>query len=150
MNRYEAKKHGLIVGMMTAYVCVLMGTPVEADFIFEAPTNLGPSINSVHAEGEPYISADGLSLYFSSNRPVGFGAADIWVSRRASISEPWGDAANLGSQINTSYVDATNTLSADGLSLYFTSNRPGGSGSNDIWVSTRVSVTASWGTPTKP
>ena len=148
MNRYEAKKHGLIVGMMTAYVCVLMGTPVEADFIFEAPTNLGPSINSVHAEGEPYISADGLSLYFSSNRPDGFGAADIWVSRRASISEPWGDAANLGSQINTSYVDATNTLSADGLSLYFTSNRPGGSGSNDIWVSTRVSVTASWGTPT--
>lgn len=99
--------------------------------------NLGPTVNSPYADYIPEISKDGLSLYFTSDRPGGYGGADLWVSRRAAVDEPWGAPVNLGSAINTSYNDASPNLSRDGHRLFFASNRPGGLGSMDHWVSWR-------------
>jgi Tol biopolymer transport system component len=111
------------------------------------PVNLGPTVNSRYIDGGPSISADGLSLYFSSNRPGTSGSRDIWLTKRATTNDPWGEPVNLGSTVNSVYIDATPGISADGLSLYFLSDRPGGSGDIDLWVTTRRTVSDPWGTP---
>jgi len=116
------------------------------------PVNLGPTVNSSAPEWAPSISADGLSLYFNSPRPGGYGGSwgDIWVTERQTTRQMtelvWGSPVNLGSAVNSSYQDITPGISADGLSLFFTSNRPGGSGSQDIWVSRRKTKEDPWGT----
>jgi len=116
---------------------------------WSAPVNLGPVVNSPFADRAPELSPDGLSLYFASNRPGGFGATDIYVARRAGPDQPWGPPANLGAVINTPGIDAPGHLSRDGHRLYFTSGRAGGFGSNDIWVSWRVNTNDdfAWETP---
>ena len=104
---------------------------------WSAPVNLGPVVNSASTDIEVSISKDGLSLYLASNRPGGFGGFDIWVSRRAGENDPWGTPQNLGPGINTGFNDQAPALTSDGHSLYFFSNRPGGFGGNDIYVSRR-------------
>ena len=119
----------------------------DAAPIFGNPTNLGPTVNSSAYEWDPDISADGLSLYFKSYRPGGFGSADIWVTTRKTKKDPWGTPVNLGPIINSSYNEGAPDISADGLSLYFISGRPGGSGSWDMWMTTRKSKDEPWSTP---
>jgi len=99
--------------------------------------NLGPTVNSPYHDFLPEISKDGLSLYFSSDRPGGYGSYDLWVSRRASADDPWGPPVNLGPVINTASSEAAPHLSRDGHRLFFNSSRLGGQGSVDIWVSWR-------------
>lgn len=107
---------------------------------WSVPVNLGPTVNSAFADNIPELSRDGLSLYFSSNRPGGSGLGDLWVTRRASVDEPWGTPVNLGQTVNSPDGDLAPALSPDGHYLFFTSNRPGGLGLNDIWVSWRADV----------
>jgi ketosteroid isomerase-like protein len=124
--------------------------PAAAQYSFGAPINLGPKVNSSQAEGSPRVSADGLELYFNSNRPGGFGGADIWVATRPTVNAEWGEAVNLGPIVNSSANEIAPAISADGLELYFsdyTVNRPGGMGKSDIWVSKRRSRTSEWGEP---
>jgi Tol biopolymer transport system component len=97
------------------------------------PANLGPTVNSASGEGLPCMSRDGLSLYFTSNRPGGLGGTDIWVTTRSSILDPWTEPINLGPPVNTSYQDGSPRLSGDGSTLYFYSSRPGGYGDSDLW-----------------
>ena len=104
---------------------------------WSAPVNLGYPVNSSFADQNPVISRDGLTLYFSSDRPGGFGGLDIWVARRASADDPWGTPQNLGPNINTPYTDNSPALSPDGRQLIFFSNRPGAFGDTDIYVSRR-------------
>ena len=59
----------------------------------------------------------------------------------------WSPAVNLGPVINTAFAEAGAAESKNGLSLYFHSERPGGSGSTDIWVSQRARRGDPWGTP---
>ncbi len=120
-----------------------MATEVaNADFTFGTPTNLGPSVNSSDTEGSPCISTDSLSLYFSSRRGGGYGLSDIWVTTR-EMGRPWGPPENLGPIVNSSDRDGGPGISADTLSLYFRSLRPGGYGLNDIWVTnTGLSITS--------
>jgi Tol biopolymer transport system component len=82
-------------------------------------------------------SKDGLTLYFTSTRDGGFGSEDIWVSRRASLDEPWGTPENLGSPINTSGLDRVPALSRDGHWMFFARLVPGES-DMDIWSSYRA------------
>ena len=73
----------------------------NADFTFGTPTKLGPLVNSSYREFNPSISADGLSLYFISNRSGGVGGLDIWVTTRETTDGPWGAPVNLGPTVNT-------------------------------------------------
>jgi Tol biopolymer transport system component len=99
--------------------------------------SLGPSVNTAAAEGNAFLSKDGLSLYFQSNRAGGFGGSDLYVSQRASTDAPWGVPVNLGATINSAGGDFAPGLSADGHLLFFASDRPGGSGLTDIYLSYR-------------
>jgi|SRR5882724_3752281 len=104
---------------------------------WSAPVNLGSPVNTPFAEMNPFISKDGLSLYFACfNCPGNIGGSNIWVSQRASVNDAWGTPQNLGPNINTGGAGGP-ALSSDGHRLYFASNRPGGFGGNDIYVSRR-------------
>ena len=97
------------------------------------PVNLGPVVNSAYQDVRPYLSADGLLLFFDSQRPGGYGRADLYVTRRASLSSPWGPPVNLGPIVNTPAYEECVFLSADGSTLYWDCDRPGGYGGSDIW-----------------
>lgn len=101
------------------------------------PVNLGPLVNSASTDIEIAISRDGLSLYLASNRPGGSGSFDIWVSRRASIDAPWEAPRPLGGAMNTASREQGPFLSTDGHRLFFFSDRPGGHGGLDLWMSRR-------------
>jgi len=118
-----------------------------ADLIFDNPTNLGPSVNSPDEDYETSISADELELYFNSLRPGGLGQSDLWVATRKTKADPWGKAVNLGPTVNGPAGDKSPCISADSLSLYFSSDRPGGCGAHDLWVTTRKTKSAPWGEP---
>jgi hypothetical protein len=92
---------------------------------WSAPDNLGPVINSAFDDAGPSLSNDRLSLYFSSNRPGGVGLADIFVSHRNSVDDPWGPPVNLGGVVNSPAEEATPRLSRDGHWLFFMSRRDG-------------------------
>ncbi len=107
---------------------------------WSAPVNLGPLVNTEFSEFTPHVSKDGLSLYFASNRPesVGsFGGEDLWVVQRPGDDSPWGLPINLGAMINTGSNERSPALSRDGHYLFFASDRPGGLGALDVWVSWR-------------
>ncbi|MFC1634412.1 LamG-like jellyroll fold domain-containing protein [Planctomycetota bacterium] len=113
-----------------------------------APVNLGPEVNTSRSDACAIISADGLELYFTSyNRSGGYGGWDVWVTRRSTKDEAWGTPVNLGPPINSSADEGTPNISPDGLELYFGSIRPGGYGSDDIWVSKRATKNDPWGEP---
>ena len=94
-------------------------------------------MNSAFEDLAPHLSSDGLALYFASTRPESLGGEDLWVSRRSSRHEPWGPAANLGPAINTAANERSPALSRNRRLLFFATDRPGGSGGFDIWVSWR-------------
>jgi hypothetical protein len=112
---------------------------------WSAPVNLGANVNSAFDEGGPAISEDGLSLYFQSSRPGGSGNSDVWVARRESIEDAWGLPRNLPSNVNSTFNDLVPNLSRDGHHLYFASDRPGGSGNLDLWVSRRADTHEDFG-----
>jgi Tol biopolymer transport system component len=119
-----------------------------------APVRLGPSINGTGSNLTPWISSDGLELYFSSNRPGGSGNVDIWVSQRASTHEPWQMPVNLGPTVNSTKDDCFPCLSPDGLVLFFSDTdnpsslfRSGGHGQTDMWMTRRKSTTDPWERP---
>jgi Tol biopolymer transport system component len=95
------------------------------------------TVNSSGSDQHPAISANGLSLYITSNRSGGSGGDDIWVSKRTGLQDPWEPPVNLGSVINTSSNDRVPTFSRDGRLMFFGSNRPGGHGGHDLYVSSR-------------
>jgi predicted secreted protein len=109
--------------------------------------NLGSVVNSSAQDNSPSISADGLSLYFSSNRSGTVGNMDLWVAMRETTADDWGTPSNLGPIVNSSNADYMSHISADGLSLYFSSERSGGLGNRDLWVSTRATTNDEWGEP---
>ncbi len=128
-----------------------VATRESTDDDWGPPVNLGPTVNTPNFEGHGCISADGLELYFlSENRPGGFGNDDLWVTTRATKADKWGIPVNLGPTVNSSsQIPHGATISSDGLSLYFASNRAGGSGSWDLWVTTRASRAVSRSTRTQ-
>lgn len=134
------------MGSMDLYVAKRTSTSAS----WGAATNLGAPINTVGQERGPALSNDGLTLIFSSDRggPGSVGALDLYMSTRASLSDPWSSPVNLGNVINTVDLDSGADISADGLSLYFYSNTTSSSfGLNDIYVSTRATVVDPWGPP---
>ncbi len=122
-------------------------TRASVDDDWGPAVSLGPAVNSAQNDWLASISTDGLTLYFQSSRPGGFGSGDIYMTTRASRSAPWGPAVNLGPPINTSAIDANVWIPANGLELYFMSSRPGGYGGWDIYVTKRATAKDPWGEP---
>jgi hypothetical protein len=123
------------------------------DDAWEIPENLGLSVNSSDWDGWPWLSSDGLELYFiSRNRAGGCGDTDIWISRRATKNDPWKEPMNLGQPVNSSDSECWVSMSSDDLTLFFSGEfnlpiRPGGYGNSDMWMSRRSSISDPWGTP---
>lgn len=122
----------------TALVMLPGGPPLKArtSAPWSVPINLGPGINSTANDDGPAISKDELSLYFNSTRPGGSGGQDIWVVQRQERDAPWGTPVNLTS-INTGAEEFAPNFSDDGHRMFFVSNRTGGAGGLDLWVSLR-------------
>jgi hypothetical protein len=111
--------------------------------VWRSPVNLGPAINSSYDDQDSWISPDGNTLLFSSTRPGGYGYLDLWMSKK--IGGNWQPPVNLGNVINTSDWESTCWMSQYTLRLYFASNRSGGYGDWDLWMSTKVGGV--WTTP---
>jgi len=94
------------------------------------PINLGPTINTEGDEMFPFIHEDG-TLFFSSNFHVGLGGVDIFYSKGSGTE--WSTPVNMKSPINSGGDDFAITLSPDKESGYFSSNRDGGRGQDDIY-----------------
>lgn len=128
-----------IVSIVVILLALLGSSPTAAPEFsnWSVPVNLGPVVNSTFNDLGPAISKTGFSLYFQSNRPGGTGAADLWVSQRTDVEAAWGVPTNLGPTINTPFTEGGPTFSRDGHWMFFNSDRPGGIGGTDIWVSWR-------------
>lgn len=103
-------------------------------------------INSDFHDRMPSISPDGKFLYFSSNRPGGYGKDDIWRSEYDSKSGLWGEPENLGDTVNSEGSEISPSIHVDGITLYFSSNRAGGVGNYDIYV-TQFLLQGKWKKP---
>jgi Tol biopolymer transport system component len=101
------------------------------------PAVLVAALSSPQVDARPAISRNGLEMFFHSNRPGTIGGFDMWSSVRASVFEPWSSPENLGDTVNGAFDDFIAAISSDGDTLFFTSSRPEGFGSNDIYVTTR-------------
>jgi Tol biopolymer transport system component len=106
---------------------------------------LGPAVlipelsDPAGADQKISVRTDGHELFLSSIRSGGFGSFDIYVLTRESAHAPWSAPIHLGAPINTADIDAQPSLSRDGRTLIFTSNRAaGGFGLQDLWMSERA------------
>ena len=111
--------------------------------------NVGATVNSEYWESQPSISRDGKTLYFSSNRPGGVGATDIWVSTR-NADGSWSAARCLDRTINTEKDERSPFITADGGTLVFASNGHAGFGGYDLFYSSHSmnGDTPEWSAPT--
>jgi outer membrane protein OmpA-like peptidoglycan-associated protein len=106
---------------------------------------LPPPLRTSLNEGAHCLTADGKTIYFTAcYRNDSRGGCDLYMSQLTP--EGWSVPVNLGDQINTKHWETQPSLSYDGQTLYFVSNRPGGFGGSDIWMSKRL-ASGEWGLP---
>ena len=143
----KSHRHGMHPGasIPMAFVVALLavtgpsrGLEAQKPSEWSPPENLGPDVNSAFEDFAPHLSSDGLALYLTSNRPESQGGEDLWVARRASRDDVWGPATNLGAPINTAANERSPALSRNGRLLFFATDRVGGLGGFDIWLSWRA------------
>jgi hypothetical protein len=99
---------------------------------------LVPELSTTSLDNRPNLRPDGLEIFFYSNRPGGSGGTDLWSATRPTTTAPWSTPVNLGPIVNTAGGDLHPSVSADGRTLYLDSDRPGGAGDVDLWVTTRA------------
>ena len=102
---------------------------------WKTPEAMGKPINTSYWEGGACITADGKTLYFTSERSGGQGHSDIWKVERLNKHE-WGKPVNLGDVVNSPYDEVGVFIAPDGKSLFFCSNGKNSMGSYDIFRST--------------
>ncbi|MDP2338734.1 MAG: OmpA family protein [Bacteroidota bacterium] len=103
------------------------------------------SINTVYNEGAQTISTDGKLLFFTAcTRNDGKGSCDIYFSRNREGE--WSVPQNAGEPVNSPSWESQPSISANGETLYFVSNRKGGKGGMDIWKC-NLKGFSEWGTP---
>ena len=101
----------------------------------QTPRRMAFPVNTEYNEHDPYIAPDGRCLFFTSDRPGGYGSADLYVCfRRADAS--WSDPVNMGETVNSDYYDYCAMLSPDEKYFFFSSSR---SGNGDVyWVDAAI------------
>jgi Tol biopolymer transport system component len=117
---------------------LMVATRPDPSSPFESPTWLS-ELNTPGREQNPDLTPDLRTIVFSSDD-------DLYMAERASENDPFGPAQALAA-INSSAADSGAAFSADGLALYFASQRPGGAGNWDIWLSTRPDRTSPFAAP---
>jgi hypothetical protein len=146
----------VVVGGLSAQAPAAAQQDLQGFTEWAAPANLGPTLNTAAEESAPAISDDGLSLYFNRNPNLPDDRdEDLYVSRRSRPAEPprtpgaWGDPSPLVTVNTPAFNERNATLSRDGLLLFFSSDRPGGFGGLDLYVSRRVDRNddQGWSTP---
>ena len=115
---------------------------------FEPPVVIEAVANAGAFEDDPTVTADLLELVFNTDRDTtSYNDDSLWVSTRATPSDPWGPPHAVA-ELNTSgYQDTTPGIEGDGLTIWFASTRPGGVGQYDLYKSTRPDRTSAWTVP---
>ncbi len=134
-------------GVLAAFAALVVGAAPAAP---AHERGLGPwspatalsEVNSPTMDGCPFPTPDGRRLYIASTREGGEGGLDIWVSERRRPRDPWGPPVNVGPEINTQYNEFCPSPGPDD-SFMFVSNRPGGCGLGDIYI-TRLHPRHGW------
>ena len=112
----------------------------RVDGVWTLATLLSKNIHSEFSEGAASISADGRTLIFTMcDKGRTIGRCDLFISRK--YGEVWSNPENLGEVVNSKNWESQPSLGADGNTLYFSSDRPGGVGKRDIWYTHRVDDT---------
>jgi hypothetical protein len=117
-----------------------------------APT--APRFESVHLVLElsgpektdnPTLTSDLLEIFFTCDRG---GNSDVWTAKRAAATDSFSTATRVDALGGSIAYESSSAVALDGLTLWFGSDRAGGAGLVDIWVSTRGGRAAAWSTPT--
>jgi hypothetical protein len=95
-------------------------------------------LNTELADQASEVRHDGLEMFIRSDRAGTRGLNDLCVSTRQTVFGLWSPPANLGPLVDTAFDEGQPSLSSDRRTLYFNSNRPGGSGGLDLYVTTRI------------
>jgi outer membrane protein OmpA-like peptidoglycan-associated protein len=134
----------LIITRLVHTYDITTGNRMQEDFFFsnfadetwKPMKNAGYPLNTPDNEGAQSISANGkIMVYTVCNRLGVIGKCDIYYSEKEG--DEWSFPKNLGSPVNTAARETQPSLNADGRTIYFASNRPGGKGGHDIWMSER-------------
>ncbi len=135
---------GLVLGALSCLLCTNTEADTAGSFVAAKP--LGPGVNSPSAEFPGSISADGITLYFSSVRPwMGtvspneLAKFDMYEATRETPGDPFGNVRAL-SEINTSFFDSRPAVTSKGLKLYYGSN-------DNVWNATRTDLKERFGNP---
>jgi outer membrane protein OmpA-like peptidoglycan-associated protein len=106
-------------------------TTLQANGTWSSAVNLGPAVNSKANEDAPFIHPDQKTLFFTSDGHNTMGGRDIFVTKL--VHDKWTTPENMGYPVNTTSNDNYFTLIADGTRAYFSSDRKGGLGGQDIY-----------------
>ncbi len=125
------------IGLADIYVSHRVSTGADGD-VWGPLVNLGPDVNNpAGTDQKVSVRTDGHELFLSAIRADGFGSFDLYVSTRQDGNDPWPAPTHLDASINTPSIESQPSLSRDGRTLIFTSDRPGGFGVQDLWMTTR-------------
>ena len=118
---------------------------VLTDSMWTTPVNMGPAFNSPGWDSQPSFGLDGLSIWFASTRPGGFGGSDIWFVQEISRGK-WSKPKNAGPAINTTDNEESPFIHFDGRSMYFMRDGKNGLGGYDLYMS-RKALDGTWQEP---
>jgi Tol biopolymer transport system component len=127
---------------------ILAATRVGLGAAFSSATRVANIDTEASEDGTPFLSADGLSLYFFSTRPdaAALGDRDLWVARRPTTGSDFG-VPSLVPDVNSDALDHLPRLSPDELTLMFVSGRDGANAFSNIWISERPTRDAAFSVP---
>ena len=132
---YSAESSGAITGDDDIYVSEWQAGAFDG-------RQLVDDVNSAANDSRPNLSHDGQELFFDSNRVGTLGGPDIFYAFRDKPHDPWSVPQPLGSDVNSPFAETRASLSWDGTTLVFGSNRPGGEGMADVYMTTRTRITS--------
>jgi hypothetical protein len=110
---------------------------------FSPPTVIAELSDPVAFDADATLTADGLEIFFTSDRPGGPGGKDIWTSSRATPADIWQPPVPV-SALSTVAQESAPHVSADGLTIWLATARPGGAGGLDTWTANRPMRTGAW------
>jgi hypothetical protein len=123
---------------------VALGEQDPPRYHFGAPELVSELSDPASKTDNPSLTSDLREIFFTSERSGG--PAEIWTAERTDASDNFA-APELVAPLNSEGVETSPIISADGLTMWLGSDRGGGLGDLDIWVSTRTSRNGSWSTP---